>query len=118
MPLHNVFDAVLLPEKVFLPLRFLLLQFVHETELFIDGWQAADARCYYINRTWERYAYQSVMLEAVHKLTEAEIEREKQLFRNLMGIKNIMPRHKELFAAHLATSRILSFYKKIEEALR
>ena len=92
--------------------------FLHETELYIDGWQAAAARCHYINRTWERYSYQSVMLQAVHKLTEAEIEREKQLFRNLMGIKNIMPRHKELFAAHLATSRILSFYKKIEEALR
>jgi hypothetical protein len=58
------------------------------------------------------------MLQAVHKLKEAEIEREKQLFRNLMRIKNIMPRHKGLFAAHLETSRILSFYKKIEEALR
>ena len=92
--------------------------FQHETELYIDGRYVSAARCYYINRTWERYSYQSVMLQAVHKLQETEIEREKQLFRNLMGIKNIMPRHKELFAAHLATSRILSFYKKIEGALR
>ena len=92
--------------------------FMHETELYINGWAATAAKCHYINRTWERYSYQSVMLQAVHNLQEAEIEREKQLFRNLMGIKNIMPRHKELFAAHLATSRIISFYKKIEEALR
>ena len=92
--------------------------FMHETELYIDGRKVSAARCHYINRTWERYSYQSVMLQAVHNLQEAEIEREKQLFRNLMGIKNIMPRHKELFSEHLETSRILSLYKKIEEALR
>ena len=92
--------------------------FQHETELYIDGRQVSAARCYYINRTWERYSYQSVMLQAVHKLQEAEIEREKQLFRNLMGIKNIMSRHKEQFSAHLETSKMIALYKKIEEALR
>ena len=25
--------------------------FMHETELYIDNWQASAARCYYINRT-------------------------------------------------------------------
>ena len=92
--------------------------FMHETELYINGWAATAAKCHYINRTWERYSYQSVLLQAVHNLQEEEIGREKQLFRNLMGIKNIMPRHKELFSEHLETSRILSLYKKIEEALR
>ena len=92
--------------------------FQHETELYIDGRHVSAARCYYINRTWERYSFQSVLLEAVHKLQEAEIEREKQLFRNLMGIKNIMPRHKTAFSEHLKESKNLSFYKQIEEALR
>ena len=92
--------------------------FLHETELYIDGWQAAAARCHYINRTWERYAYQSVMLEAVHKLQEEEIEREKRRFRQLHGIKNIMTRHKPALAEQLASSKNLSFYKQIEEALR
>ena len=92
--------------------------FMHETELHIDGWQAAAARCHYINRTWERYSYQSVMLEAVHKLQEEETEREKRRFRQLHGIKNIMQRHKPALAAQLENSENLSFYKKIEEALR
>jgi len=92
--------------------------FMHETELFIDGWQAADARCYYINRTWERYTFQSVMLEAVHKLQEKETEREKSRFRQQHSIKNIMGRHKPALDAQLENSKELLFYKKIEGALR
>ena len=92
--------------------------FMHETELYIDGWRAAAARCYYINRTWERYSYQSVMLEAVHKLQEEETDREKRRFRQQHGIKNIMQRHKPALEEYLAGNEILTFYKKIEEALR
>lgn len=92
--------------------------FVHETELYIDGWQASAAKCHYINRTWERYSYQTAMLEAVHKLQAEETEREKQRFRQLHGIKNIMERHKSALAESLAKNETLSFYKKIEEALR
>ena len=92
--------------------------FLHETELYIDGWAATAATCHYINRTWERYSYQSVMLEAVHNLQQQETEREKDLFRKIMGIRNIMPRHKDLLAEHMKASKTLSFYKKIEEALR
>ena len=92
--------------------------FMHETELYIDGWQAGAARCYYINRTWERYSYQSVMLQAIHNLQEEETNREKNRFRQQHGIKNIMERHKPALAEHLENSETLSFYKKIEEALR
>ena len=92
--------------------------FMHETELYIDGWQASAARCYYINRTWERYSYQSVMLEAVHKLQEEETDREKRRFRQQHGIKNIMTRHKPALNQQLENNENLSFYKKIEEALR
>jgi len=92
--------------------------FAHETELYIDGWQASAARCNYINRTWERYRYQSVMLEAVHKLQEEETEREKRRFKQLHGMKNLMERHKPAFASFLEKSADLAFYKQIEEALR
>ena len=92
--------------------------FLHETELFIDGWQASAARCHYINRTWERYCYQSVMLEAVHKLQQEETEREKRAFKRLQGCKNLMERHKPAFASFLEKSADLAFYKQIEEALQ
>ena len=92
--------------------------FMHETELYIDGWQAAAARCHYINRTWERYTYQSVMLEAVHKLQEEETAREKAYFLQVNGYKNMMEHRKAAFLEYLAQNNNLSFYKKIEEALR
>ena len=92
--------------------------FQHETELYIDGRHVSAARCYYINRTWERYSYQSVMLQAVHNLQEEETNREKNRFRQQHNIKNIMQRHKPALDEHLENSETLSFYKKIEEALR
>ena len=92
--------------------------FMHETELYINGWAATAAKCHYINRTWERYSYQSVMLQAVHNLQEEETNREKNRFRQQHGIKNIMQRHKPALDEYLENSETLSFYKKIEEALR
>lgn len=92
--------------------------FVHETELYIDGWQASAARCYYINRTWERYRYQSVMLEAVNSLQRQQTEREKKAFKRLHGIKSIMERHKTAFDEYLQNSENMAFLGKIEEALR
>ena len=92
--------------------------FLHETELYIDGWAATAATCHYINRTWERYSYQSVMLEAVHNLQQQETEREKGRFRQQHGLKNIMERHRAALADALANNKELSFYKKLEEALR
>ena len=92
--------------------------FVHETELYIDGWQATEARCYYINRTWERYSYQSVMLEAVHKLQERETAQEKAHFLRANGFKNMMKHREPAFLESLASNKTLAFYKKIEEALR
>ena len=92
--------------------------FVHETEMYVDGWQTSAARCYYINRTWERYRYQSVMLEAVNSLQQQQTEREKRAFKQLHGIKNIMERHKTAFNEYLKNSETMAFLGKIEEALR
>ena len=92
--------------------------FLHETELYIDGWRAAAARCRYINRTWERYSYQSVMLAAVHQLQEEETARERAYFLQVNGYKNMMEHRKSAFLEYLAQNKNLSFYKQIEEALR
>ena len=92
--------------------------FTHETQLFIDSWPEAEARCHYINRTWERYSYQSVMLEAVHKLQEKRIAELKQDFKCQIGCRNIMERHMQAFEAFLKNDETLAFYLKIEEALQ
>lgn len=92
--------------------------FVHDTDLYIDGWRGITTRCHYINRTWERYPYQTVMLQAVHTLQEEEIKREKAYFLQVNGYKNLMEHRKTAFFEYLAENKNLALYKKIEEALR
>ena len=69
---------------------------MQETELYIDGWQVMEARCNCINRPWDRYSYQTSMINAARKLQEEEAAN----------------------MAYLANNSELSFYKRIVEALR
>ena len=41
--------------------------FRHIAELFINGQFRGSAKCTYCNRTWERFRYESVLLEAIEK---------------------------------------------------
>lgn len=54
--------------------------FVHESTLFIDGRQIAEAKCQYYNRTWESYTYQTVMKRAVSDAEDEEIAYAKEKF--------------------------------------
>ena len=50
--------------------------FAHDTTLFKNDYEIAEYSCHYLNRTWEWYRYQTVMLRCV----EAEIDREYNRF--------------------------------------
>ena len=46
--------------------------FAHDTTLFIDGRESGQSSCHYLNRTWERYRYQSVMRRCVTNMFAEE----------------------------------------------
>ena len=46
--------------------------FAHDTQMFIDGILEMTNSAHYINRTWESYAFQSVMRQAVYLRIEEE----------------------------------------------
>jgi hypothetical protein len=46
--------------------------FAHDTKMFIDDQLEQTATCHYLNRTWESYAFQSVMKQAVYLRIEQE----------------------------------------------
>jgi hypothetical protein len=46
--------------------------FAHDTQMFINGRLEQTATCHYLNRTWESYAFQSVMKQAVYLRIEQE----------------------------------------------
>lgn len=57
--------------------------FGHRAILLIGGTEACRATCSYINRTWERYTYQSVfhkVLDKTDRLTDAKIKRFKKKY--------------------------------------
>ena len=55
--------------------------FAHDTTMFINGRQYEQATCTYYNRTWECYAYQTVMQKAVRQMVDSRKEYLKDKFK-------------------------------------
>ena len=48
--------------------------FAHDTTLFKNDYEIAEASCHYLNRTWECYQYQTVMKRCIGDLIDGEYE--------------------------------------------
>jgi hypothetical protein len=46
--------------------------FAHDTQMFINDQLEQTSTCHYLNRTWESYAFQSVMKQAIYLRIEQE----------------------------------------------
>ena len=59
--------------------------FKHEAVLYNKGgYRLGKVKCMYLNRTWERFTYEDVLLKAVNTLLEGkEQEAVKQLIKEL-----------------------------------
>jgi hypothetical protein len=63
--------------------------FAHDTKVYIDGQFEISTSAHYLNRTWESYAFQSVMKQALHLLIDAEKEQLKAEYKQQTGRKRI-----------------------------
>ena len=91
--------------------------FAHDTTLFINGRRVAENTCHYINRTWERYTYQSVMRGAVYGLIEDRENFLKDKFKDEKGYKKLTPQRKIEFAEVVDADEEIKFYRDIREQL-
>ena len=95
--------------------------FAHDATLFIDGCREEVATCYYLNRTWERWGYQSVCIECVRKLIKWREEVLKEQYRADNGISRVTAkRKKELDGIIKKDDRIkllLAAKKKLDDQL-
>lgn len=91
--------------------------FKHECRLFINNQFKTDATCYYYNRTWESYNYQSVMLRAVGTLMEGREEFLKDAFKDERGYKQMTAKRKEEFEKVLVADSLMLEYKEVKEKL-
>lgn len=81
--------------------------FAHDCTLFVNGDDCGESHCYYLNRTWESWGFQSVCIAAINKeLQEREMyNRAKWMFEN--GYKKMTSTRK---AAFLDTLRCDPYY--------
>jgi hypothetical protein len=52
--------------------------FRHLATLMIDGTEKENGKCTYLNRTWERYEFQSVLYNVIRKAFENKVISEEQ----------------------------------------
>lgn len=75
--------------------------FNHRTILFKNGHKLNESKVHYINRTWESYAYQSVMKKSVNIEIEYLINRIKEKFKTEKGYQKITKNRKDEFDNYL-----------------
>ena len=75
--------------------------FAHDCNLFINDFNITEAHCYYINRTWESWTFQSVCIEALQNAINAFCEIQKEGFFECHGYKRMTQKRKNEFNDYL-----------------
>ena len=91
--------------------------FKHECRLFVNDSFETSATCHYLNRTWESYNYQSVMLRAICILMEQHEEFLKHIFKSENGYEKMTAKRKAEFQNVLDTDSLMIEYNAAKEKL-
>lgn len=91
--------------------------FKHECRLFKNGTFETSATCNYINRTWESYEYQSVMLRAISILLEEHTEFLKYAFKDSRGYDKMTQKRNAEFQAVLDADEMVAEFLAIKKKL-
>ena len=87
--------------------------FKHVTTMFINNCKYGSNTCYYLNRTWECYRYQTVMRGCVQNLIEIRIENLKSTFKNQYGYSRMTAKRNEEFERWMGHDNVADFYVKL-----
>lgn len=91
--------------------------FKHSTILYIDGYQLVSGTCYYINRTWERYNYQSSMLKAAYTLRKQLVADITKQYKEYKGFKVINANRKAGLEKVIAKNNKIKLVDRIVKEL-
>lgn len=69
--------------------------FAHECDLFVNGQFINENTCYYLNRTWEYYEYQTVCIGAINKAIEHEKRILTYNFKSVHSLQRLSKKRKE-----------------------
>ena len=80
--------------------------FAHVSSVFTsEGVPLTTARANYTNRTWERFTYQTSMLNAVHDMKNAIVTILTNDFKQIYDIKRVTKHNQGLFAGFMKANR-------------
>jgi hypothetical protein len=80
--------------------------FAHVSNMFTsEGRELTSARANYTNRTWERFTFQSVMLNSVCELKEELTSIFLNRFKEEQGVNRMTAKNKELFEKFLESNK-------------
>lgn len=86
--------------------------FAHVSSVFTsDGVALTTARANYINRTWERFTYQTSMLNAVHEMVEELTSIFLNRFKEEHGVNRMTPKNKDLFKQFLEDNKDVRIHR-------
>lgn len=92
--------------------------FAHDCTLFINNVQKAEATCYYINRTWEVYQYQTVCLCALDNEIKRYIDYKKARFMEANNYKRLTAARADvLYKEYIAPREYFKMLKAVQDQL-
>ena len=86
--------------------------FRHVCNLFINDYNRATISRSYYNRTWERYTYQTVMMEAIQAVMDEIYESELRYYKEHNDIKRLTAAKRQAFEDGFNNQT----YKSLQEA--
>lgn len=91
--------------------------FAHDTTLLINGYEEINHTCHYLNRTWECYRFQTVMLGAIRDLIDCRELYLTKNFKTEKGYTKLTANRKEELKPFLENDSLLKEYKAVKDCL-
>lgn len=92
--------------------------FAHDSELYINDNYKGNLSCHYLNRTWERYRYQTVMMRLVNSLIEERKNYIKAEYKRANNIALLTQKHANKIAELFEADDRITLYNAIIKELK
>lgn len=91
--------------------------FAHDTRLYVDGHEESVGTCYYLNRTWEHWRFQSVCLTACDNRIECRKDELKEACKYVWNVTRVCGKRKAALEEIINRDPEITLYREIKKTL-
>lgn len=92
--------------------------FAHDCTLFRDYNEIASATCHYLNRTWERWTYETACSNAVQNEINWRIDHLKDDYKYSKNVKRMTKKHQEQFEMLVNANEYIKELQQVKDELK